>query len=114
MPSGTACGRSAGILPTEPECDGCLPKIGMAFRVSTPATGSDKLDQTPVMAAPDIAFRRCADAAKTTMVTKNISTALTQQLSTFLEDCRRIEPALQAYLKVDDERPTSISNCFAF
>ncbi len=105
IPSGTACGRSAGILPTEPECDGYLPKIGMAFRVSTPATGSDKLGQTPVMAAPDIAFRRCADETETTMITKDISTALTHQLSTILEDCRRIEPALQDYLKVRDERP---------
>ncbi len=77
----------------------------MAFRVSTPATGSDKLDQTPVMAAPDIAFGRCADEVKTTMITKDISTALTHQLSTILEDCRRIEPALQAYLRVNDERP---------
>ena len=36
---------------------------------------------------------------------KDISTALTHQLSAILEDCRRIEPALQAYLRVNDERP---------
>ena len=39
------------------------------------------------------------------MNTKDISTALTHQLSSILEDCRRVEPALQAYLKVNDERP---------
>jgi hypothetical protein len=36
---------------------------------------------------------------------KDISTALTHLLSAILEDCRRIEPALQAYLRVNDERP---------
>ena len=39
------------------------------------------------------------------MISKDISTALPHQLSTILEDCRRIEPALQAYLKGNDERP---------
>lgn len=39
------------------------------------------------------------------MANKDISTALTHHLSTILEDCRRIEPALQAYLKANDERP---------
>ena len=39
------------------------------------------------------------------MTKKDISTALTHHLSTILQDCRRIEPALQAYLKVDEERP---------
>src|SRR6266702_1233216 len=38
------------------------------------------------------------------MMNKDISTALTHQLSTILEACRRTEPALQAYLKVSDER----------
>jgi hypothetical protein len=46
-----------------------------------------------------------AHESKTTMITKDINTLLTHQLSTILEDCRRIEPQLQAYLKVNDERP---------
>ena len=41
----------------------------------------------------------------TTTMNKDISMALTHQLSAILEDCRRIEPALQAYLRVNDERP---------
>jgi len=41
----------------------------------------------------------------TTTTNKDISTALTHQLSAILEDCRCIEPALQAYLRVNDERP---------
>lgn len=40
-----------------------------------------------------------------TMANKDTSTALTHYLSTILEDCRRIEPALQAYLKINEERP---------
>ena len=40
-----------------------------------------------------------------TMANKDTSTALTHNLSTILEDCRRIEPALQAYLKINEERP---------
>lgn len=39
------------------------------------------------------------------MADNDISTELTHHLSTILEDCRRIEPALQAYLKTSDERP---------
>ena len=40
-----------------------------------------------------------------TMISEDISTSLTHQLSAILEDCRRIEPSLQAYLKANDERP---------
>lgn len=39
------------------------------------------------------------------MTEKDISTALTHKLSVILEDCRRIEPALAAYLKTNEERP---------
>jgi hypothetical protein len=39
------------------------------------------------------------------MPKQDISTALTHHLSAILEDCRRIESALQAYLKASDERP---------
>jgi len=38
-------------------------------------------------------------------MSKDISTALTHRLTAILEDCRRIEPALQGYLTVNDERP---------
>ena len=39
------------------------------------------------------------------MINKDISTTLTHKLSAILEDCRRVEPALEAYLKVDETRP---------
>jgi hypothetical protein len=56
-----------------------------------------------VIPAPEL--HSVAGEAKRTMMTKDISTALTHQLSVILEDCRRIEAALQSYLKVHDTRP---------
>ncbi|HRY52137.1 MAG TPA: hypothetical protein P5186_29265 [Candidatus Paceibacterota bacterium] len=43
------------------------------------------------------------------MSAKDISTSLTDQLSTILEDCRLIEPQLQAYLKVKADHLDRVS-----
>jgi hypothetical protein len=51
--------------------------------------------------------RRANVKNQVTMNKKDISTSLTHYLSGILEDCRRIEPALQGYLKTSDERPNS-------